>query len=721
MRIVLYLILLILTVQACQVGSSKNIRKGMVIKKSMTFDQDTFYINGYNSLNRPVITIEGNDIEVDFNHVVLVGSNDKELPNEYYGLGILIKNGKNITLKNLSVRGYKVAIMAEGVDNLVMENMDLSYNYRQRLKSIREREDLSDWLSYHQNDKDEWLRYGMAIYLKQCDSAIVKDITVKGGQNGLMMTESNDGQFYNNTIQFNSGVGIGMYRSSRNRVMHNKVDFNVRGYSHGIYQRGQDSAGILVYEQSNNNIFAYNSATHSGDGFFLWAGQSTMDSGEGGCNDNIIYGNDFSHAPTNGIEVTFSSNIIESNRLEECRYGVWAGYSYQTQIKNNRFENNEFDIAFEHGQNNVIENNMFWSSKTAIKLWEREQQPEDWGFAQKRNIDSKNYVITQNKFIAIEQPYDIQSTDSVSFINNTREFEFLYEEDDEKNAIFFKKTIEPSDTVIFAKNTKYYIPAPLLDGKDAMLPKDYQYHGRKFILVNEWGPFDFERPELWLREIDGNRYVFALLGTRGNFKLTGGKGFTYTSVKQGTVPTTLVVEKSKSAEELVIELDFVGEEIMTQFGKRLKKGTPYKIVYSSYQKALDWQVKWYNYDDKTHPVVNYKAFKNLKTTKPIATQTTTDLNYTWWDEPIQGVDKDAFGTFATTTFEIKPGMYKIITSSDDGIKVYLDGKLIINHWDIHVPTTDEAVVELAGEHTIEIEHFEGGGLSALGFQLEKLE
>ena len=42
------------------------------------------------------------------------------------------------------------------------------------------------------------------------------------------------------------GKGIGMYRSSRNKILNNNLDFNVRGYSHGIFNRGQDSADILV-------------------------------------------------------------------------------------------------------------------------------------------------------------------------------------------------------------------------------------------------------------------------------------------------------------------------------------------------------------------------------------------------------------------------------------------------------------------------------------------
>ena len=119
--------------------------------------------------------------------------------------------------------------------------------------------------------------------------------------------------------------------------MHNKIDWCVRGYSHGFYNRGQDSAGILMYEQSSRNVVAYNSVTHGGDGLFLWAGQSTMETGEGGSNDNLFYGNDFSHAPTNGIEATFSRNRFVANRVEENWHGVWGGYSYESLFLRNTF------------------------------------------------------------------------------------------------------------------------------------------------------------------------------------------------------------------------------------------------------------------------------------------------------------------------------------------------------------------------------------------------
>src|SRR5204863_10026899 len=115
-------------------------------------------------------------IVVDFNGAELKGSNDKEFPNEFYGCAILIK-GRNIVLKNANIRGFKVAVMARDVDNLSIENCNFSYNYRQKLHSNRLREDVSDWMSYHHNENDEWLRYGAGIYLRNCNKINILDNT----------------------------------------------------------------------------------------------------------------------------------------------------------------------------------------------------------------------------------------------------------------------------------------------------------------------------------------------------------------------------------------------------------------------------------------------------------------------------------------------------------------------------------------------------------------
>ncbi len=504
-----------------------SLSKGMQINQSVQIKPAAYQFPGADSLKPAVITIEGNDILLDFKGAIMDGAREGQKPNEFSGLGILIQNSSKVTIKNLTIKGYKVALMAENVDSLAIIDCDFSYNYRQQLLSQWEKEDLADWLSYHNNEKDEWLRYGAGIYLKNCNHALVKAVKITGGQNGIMLTSCHHGLFYNNQIQFNSGVGIGLYRSGNNRIMHNQLDWNVRGYSHGYYQRGQDSAGILCYEQSNDNVFAYNSATHSGDGFFLWAGQTTMETGEGGCNDNLLYGNDFSHAPTNGVEVTFSSNKIVNNRLEECRYGVWGGYSWNTLIAGNYIKDNENGVAIEHGQNNTIQANYFENNQRGIQLWARESQPADWGYAQAKDVRSRDYLIDGNRFSSVAIPLQISSTQGATISNNQYfDYEKLLEAKKPNSSLINtnnqtlndKAPLNPLKDSVYDFTTWVDIPAPVPDGIDAMLPESHP-RGRSLILVNEWGPYNFAYPSVWLREIQADStYVFLLMGPQGNWK-----------------------------------------------------------------------------------------------------------------------------------------------------------------------------------------------------------
>ena len=565
------------------------LEKNLLINTSSTIKPAIYEIDAYDSLDQAIITVEGEHLLIDFNGAVLNGAKAGTLPNQFTGLGVKIQNARHVTIRNLTIKGFQVGLLAENVDSLTIEDCDFSFNFRQKLLSTQKKEDLSDWLSYHNNEADEWLRYGAGIYLKNCDHAMVKRVKIIEGQNGLMLSNCDDGTFYNNTFQFNSGVGIGLYRSSKNSVMHNKLDWNVRGYSHDVYQRGQDSAGILCYEQSNNNVFSFNSATHSGDGFFLWAGQQTLDSGQGGCNGNIIYKNDFSHAPANGIEVTFSSNFIVQNQLKDCRYGIWAGYSHHTTIKENIIGGNEFGIAFEHGNNNVINMNYLEKNQIGIQLWEREQQPADWGFAQKRNINSRNYQISNNIFFKNPLPLNINQTDSILIKANA-----FYKYDDlltgaSNTNLIREDNVERKNLTPVVPNTLEWQAidslAPLPDGMDTNLP-EHQLSGRQYILMNQWGPYSFNYPSIWLREIqEDGTYVFLLLGPEGNWKAVDGAGFDQINPKSGSFPATLTAKRNRAAEQLRLDLSFIGSSFVTQFGDSILKGTPFPFSFERLEKG----------------------------------------------------------------------------------------------------------------------------------------
>jgi len=380
---------------------------GMVVTRSMALRPGTWTAPAGDSA---AIVVRGDGITLDLTGVELVGSEDRGRPDRFTGTAIRIEGGRGVTVLGARIRGYRVGILARGTSDLRLLDNDLSHNWRPRLYSGIERESLADWLSYHRNENGEWLRYGAAIYLEGVRSGEIRGNTVRQGMNGLLLTRTDNLRIWNNDFSFNSGLGIGLYRSAENLIAHNRVDWNVRGYSHGFFNRGQDSAALLMYEQSSRNVVAHNSMTHSGDGLFLWAGQSTMDSGAGGSNDNLFFANDFSFAPTNGMEATFSRNVFVGNRVEGSWHGLWGGYSWESVILGNQFARNVEAIAIEHGQDNRIEGNTFEGDTTAIRLWWNRLEPSDWGYPKHRDTRSRDYTVEGNTFRGVRTAIRVGDT-----------------------------------------------------------------------------------------------------------------------------------------------------------------------------------------------------------------------------------------------------------------------------------------------------------------------
>jgi parallel beta-helix repeat protein len=558
---------------------------GLHIKKSILVAPGHYSLptKDTNSIQKQggVIVIEGKNIVLDLAGVVLDGAGNKPLfaPNQFTGIAIEIKAGSShITIKNATIKGYKIGIKADSVEALTIDNCDLSYNYREALKSNFEKENEDDWMSFHQNENDEWMRYGAGLYIKNCKGATITNNTVTNGQCGLMLTSCNDALVTDNNFSFNSGIGIGLYKSSYNNINHNQLDFNVRGYHYKKYRRGQDSAAILVFEQCNHNIFAFNSATHSGDGFFLWAGQTTMDTGVGGCNDNFIYGNDFSYAPTNGVEVTFSSNLIMKNMIKDCDHGVWGGYSFETDIADNIFSGNRIAIAIEHGQNINIALNSFKGDKTGIKLWSRETQPADWKYPQLKNTDSKNYYIATNSFDNHNTVYDIMGTDSIYLSGNTKI----------NTGQRYKLGARIHEMDSTKENEEvgldYAIDKRLQKVKATSTPLTSFRHGLAEMRITNWGPYNFEYPLIWLTNIDSTgRYHFEVLGNEAaSWRLHTISGFSITDSLTGAFPATFTAMPTSSLDSKAatkqIVFEYTGPEYKNVFGLTGKTGSIFRCA-----------------------------------------------------------------------------------------------------------------------------------------------
>ncbi|WP_276504253.1 right-handed parallel beta-helix repeat-containing protein [Terrimonas pollutisoli] len=709
-------------------GQEKVLIKGMTITRSVKIKKAIYKLDAPSGSNQSSnIIVEGDNIIIDFNNAELKGSNKKLNPDEFFGIGLIVRNSKNVTLKNLKAKGYKVALLATNVEKLTLENCDFSYNYRRHLNSTQEKEDISDWMSYHQNEKDEWLRYGAAMYLRSCSAVTITSCKVTGGQNALMMMECNDGLIYNNDFSFNSGIGIGMYRSSGNKVMYNRVIFNVRGYSHGVYNRGQDSAGILVYEQSSGNLFYKNNVTHGGDGFFLWAGQTTMDTGKGGCNDNMIIGNDFSYAPTNGIEVTFSRNIIKDNRVFECDHGIWGGYSFESTISDNKFRDNRIAIAIEHGQNNTITHNLFSKDKEAIKLWARKEQPANWGYAKYRDTKSHDYTIISNSFNSNPIVLNLNRTEGLNVFSNTiAGSDTVYKTD---STVVGLDTAINYDLVKKVEEGEKDISIPAVSKPNDPFKGSGRLAGRKNILVNEWGPYDFRSPIIWNTNPTDSTDIlkFDLVGPKGKWRLKSFKGVKDISAMNGTFPSSITATKIQGDKtDILIQLEYIGDRITTPLGQMIPAGKPYQFSFSKFFQPVNFQVRWFALDTTVHnPITSGELFPPNVRMQPIKKEQVKKLDYAWWGGLKAEDHYKQFITVAEGEAVLEKGEYELGLTWDDAVRLYVDGKLLIDEWNPALYKFDESPhrkikLLLGGRHTFLVEHLELGGFATLSLGLKKI-
>lgn len=103
---------------------------------------------------------------------------------------------------------------------------------------------------------------------------------------------------------------------------------------------------------------------------------------------------------------------------------------------------------------------------------------------------------------------------------------------------------------------------------------------------------------------------------------------------------------------------------------------------------------------------------------PTATLLESSPSHNWGaGAPVSGVGADQFSVRFSTVLSLD-GSYEISVSADDGVRVYVNGVLLINEWhdatgQVYTATFDTAF----GNHSVIIEYFENGGVAYLNYSL----
>ena len=100
---------------------------------------------------------------------------------------------------------------------------------------------------------------------------------------------------------------------------------------------------------------------------------------------------------------------------------------------------------------------------------------------------------------------------------------------------------------------------------------------------------------------------------------------------------------------------------------------------------------------------------------PVLQRLEAQLDYRWLTgSPAEAVTADTFSARWTATVQLDQAGYRFTTVSDDGVRLYVDGRRLIDNWTVHATETDSAIIPLdAGAHTIEVEYFEQTGLARI--------
>lgn len=107
---------------------------------------------------------------------------------------------------------------------------------------------------------------------------------------------------------------------------------------------------------------------------------------------------------------------------------------------------------------------------------------------------------------------------------------------------------------------------------------------------------------------------------------------------------------------------------------------------------------------------------------PVLQRNDPQINFDWGvDSPGPGVDSDDWSVRWTRTQYYDAGTYRFTATVDDGMRVWVDGHLVIDEWWVHPVRSFTGDITLAaGNHSMRVEYFERGGFAVAKLSWEKV-
>jgi uncharacterized repeat protein (TIGR03806 family) len=172
----------------------------------------------------------------------------------------------------------------------------------------------------------------------------------------------------------------------------------------------------------------------------------------------------------------------------------------------------------------------------------------------------------------------------------------------------------------------------------------------------------------------------------------------------GVPGAATVVPGDPDRSMLFLRINAVGENQMPPLARNLVDARAVQVV-----------AHWIRSLPRVEGVAGLKAeyFNGRDGADLRLTRLDSSVNFAWGEAaPFAGLDRDSFSV--RWTGQIEPLLseeYTFSTLSDDGVRLWVDGQLIIDNWTGHAPRIDEGIITLAAgrKYNLRLDYFEAGG------------
>ncbi|MBP7933637.1 MAG: protein kinase [Phycisphaerae bacterium] len=136
--------------------------------------------------------------------------------------------------------------------------------------------------------------------------------------------------------------------------------------------------------------------------------------------------------------------------------------------------------------------------------------------------------------------------------------------------------------------------------------------------------------------------------------------------------------------------------------------------------TADWETSFFSWPP-THDLQEMTNRWNVARNGPDVVRCQRRIIDFNWDKhtPAPGLPLTSFGMVATATLATPAGRHLVETAADDGVRVSIDGRRIIDDWTPHAVTVKRIEIELTeGPHQVQIEYFQLDGAARLRLLME---